>query len=846
MPYILKKTKDGFKVCLKSNPSRCFSKKGLPEERAKKQMQAIAISEHKEGGKRETWTEARAREDRQYEEFKKKNEEAKAKAHERTAKEARKAKLQRLINELKTQKTALERVVNPNFQEQIMKEYNDDIEKVQNYDFYGVSNPRLRDQLDKQYMQMWENMKNRPKVYGYLPHNRDTMYSRADPRYIKEVYETYGKPEPDFLDNVAGILEGATSMFFSKVPVIGQVFDTAMDLVHGELDKEDAPRAGEEISDVNYDVLGEDVEKRLAEEGKQQETFGQQLEDVSGQLGQYEDEFKLIDTQLTPQEIGQQAQEMAGTGKPKDMELYNKIKEKVYKEQPKHSLFRSARIQKEYKDAGGTYVGDKPGNKQGLKGWFDAKWISMNDYAHDGDIVPCGSARTEERYGEYPLCRPLKVAKKIGRVKALKMLKAKEDLQEKPLHTEKILGTDKFNIKKEMAGGFKFIGDAKPLTARLGGKVLLKKAIVEKFFPPSDSYKTYVEPFVGGGSIYFYKDKDGHKEVVNDLDPLIYNIFKGFQKYDAGKIAVAVNGNYTNKDFERILEQTPKDDFQKFIKQFLVNRLSYFAKSKSFGKPRISSNFLGYQERLADTTILNEDWKSVVSKYNKGKDVFFYLDPPFAPSDSSFQYDPVDLAELKKACDAIDNKGNKFLISFPKKDGVDAMFKGYKIHFIKTKYVGNRRRGGQTVQTEEVIITNYGVSGSGKFGKSNEEKQLASGEKSSNKFMQQLEKLNIAPDDYMTVARHLAKSKGYDPDKLSFASDGDHKLVYDSPEGIRKFGKVGYGDYIIYSYLERMGKVPKGTADSKRDRFHKSHRAMSKEYGLKKYSPNELALNINW
>jgi hypothetical protein len=43
-----------------------------------------------------------------------------------------------------------------------------------------------------------------------------------------------------------------------------------------------------------------------------------------------------------------------------------------------------------------------------------------------------------------------------------------------------------------------------------------------------------------------------------------------------------------------------------------------------------------------------------------------------------------------------------------------------------------------------------------------------------------------------------------------------------------------------------MGKVPKGTADQKRNTFQKSHRAMSKEYGLKKYSPNELALNINW
>jgi DNA adenine methylase len=439
------------------------------------------------------------------------------------------------------------------------------------------------------------------------------------------------------------------------------------------------------------------------------------------------------------------------------------------------------------------------------------------------------------------LCRPLKIAKKLGRPKILEMLKVKDDLKEKPLITEKLFNTDKFNIQKDM------VGLGKPLTARLGGKVLLKKAIVGKFFPNSSSYETYIEPFVGGGSVYFYKDKDDHKEIVNDLDPLIYTIFKGFQKYPAEKIADAVNGNYTVKDFNTIKASQPTDDFQKFIKLFLLNRLSYFAKSKSFGKPRINSNFEGYQERLDDATILNEDWKSVINKYNTGKDKFFYLDPPFVKSDSSFSYDAVDLNTLKKFADKIDKQGNKFLITFPARNGIESIFKGYNIHHLKTKYVGQRTRGGQTIPSEETVVSNYSInSGSGKFGKSDEKKALERGEKSSDAFMKQLEKLKISPDDYMTVARHLAKSKGYDPEKLAFASDGDHKLLYDSPEGLRKFGKVGYGDFIIWSYLERMGKVPKGTADQKRNTFQKSHRAMSKEYGLKKYSPNELALNINW
>ena len=37
--------------------------------------------------------------------------------------------------------------------------------------------------------------------------------------------------------------------------------------------------------------------------------------------------------------------------KPKDQELYNRIKAKVYKDNPKHSAYRSGQIVKQYKAA---------------------------------------------------------------------------------------------------------------------------------------------------------------------------------------------------------------------------------------------------------------------------------------------------------------------------------------------------------------------------------------------------------------------------------------------------------------------------------------------------------------
>jgi len=371
-------------------------------------------------------------------------------------------------------------------------------------------------------------------------------------------------------------------------------------------------------------------------------------------------------------------------------------------------------------------------------------------------------------------------------------------------------------------------GGLKPLTARLGGKVLLKKTIVKKFFPASSSYSTYIEPFVGGGSVYFFKEKDGHKEVVNDIDPLISNIFKGFKKYPSEQIAKDVNGNYTKNDFMNILKQKPSSEYQSFLQQFLVNRLSFFARSRTFGKPRINSTFEGYDERLSDATILNEDWKAVIKKYNK-KDSFFYLDPPAVAGDSAFKYPAVDVGELKTACDSI---VGKFCLTYPDKDDIQKVFKEYHCSKISTKYVGDRTTGGQTQTSTEWVITNYSQNvGSGK----------TSGEYVK-PFVEYLKEKEIQPEDYLKVVKYTASKKGYDPSLLSFDDDGKHKMIYDSPNGIRHFGSAKLNDHIIYLMKEGID-FPVGTASKKQKAYHKR---FTDGKVHEKYSPWELSLNLLW
>jgi hypothetical protein len=114
------------------------------------------------------------------------------------------------------------------------------------------------------------------------------------------------------------------------------------------------------------------------------------------------------------------------------------------------------------------------------------------------------------------------------------------------------------------------------------------------------------------------------------------------------------------------------------------------------------------------------------------------------------------------------------------------------------------------------------------------------------KFTTQLREIGLPPETYLEIARYVAKREGYDPTKLKMALNDDNKLSYSSPEGIKYFGKAGYGDYIIWSYLEMQGVVPEGHAEMKRCVFRKSHSKISDIHNLNKYSPNELAIRILW
>lgn len=246
------------------------------------------------------------------------------------------------------------------------------------------------------------------------------------------------------------------------------------------------------------------------------------------------------------------------------------------------------------------------------------------------------------------------------------------------------------------------------IISRVGGKFLLKEKILKEF-PPPDTYKIYVEPFVGAGHIFFSAPMV-EVNVLNDLDPIIPQLFKDVKKLKEEEIE-KIDLTPTKKLFDYYKQSHFKTALER-IQQFLfLNKNSYAGRMLSYTPIRYySKTNENIQNRIRETKqffkkhkiiIENKDYSVILDKYDSSN-TFFYLDPPYFETAKNVSYssvylDPVALAERLKHI-----KG-KFLLSYNDHPEIRRLFKGYKIQKITTRY---GVQGGSIIG-KELIIKNY-------------------------------------------------------------------------------------------------------------------------------------------
>jgi DNA adenine methylase len=306
---------------------------------------------------------------------------------------------------------------------------------------------------------------------------------------------------------------------------------------------------------------------------------------------------------------------------------------------------------------------------------------------------------------------------------------------------------------------YKILKKAKPFVKWVGGKSQLLEQF-EEYFPSelkNGSLKQYIEPFLGGGAMYFaisekYNIVNAHLSdlnkdlilayiVVQQKPECLLDFLKQFQdEYDTtnqekrNRLFLSVREHFNNQRFEI--------NYSKFYENWIPRAAQFIFLNKTcfnglfrlnskgefnvpYGKYETAAildeeNILSVSSVLQNATIMQSKYTDCYDKINKN--TFVYFDPPYRPISQTSSFtsyigndfcdkQQIELANFYRKIDY--EKGAKLMLSNSDPQNInpddrffEKAYKGYNICKVSaSRYVNCK--GSKRGRINELLITNY-------------------------------------------------------------------------------------------------------------------------------------------
>jgi DNA adenine methylase len=258
----------------------------------------------------------------------------------------------------------------------------------------------------------------------------------------------------------------------------------------------------------------------------------------------------------------------------------------------------------------------------------------------------------------------------------------------------------------------------KPLVKWSGGKSDEIKEIIP-YIP--DVYDTYLEPFIGGGALYFHTQPN--KSVINDVHPELIDLYKSAQQDGGCDEIYKFMQKHPNEESVYYQVRSSKgktalDNAKKFYylrKTCYRGMLRYNSKGEfniPFGRYK-TMNFEdllnpGYEALLKRTEIHNQSFEHIFNTYNSENN-FMFLDPPYDSEFTDYGYCSFGKEEHEKLATCFKETKIKCLMVIGKTPFIENLYKEYIVHEYPKKYRFKLHSGrvGDEINTKHLVIKNY-------------------------------------------------------------------------------------------------------------------------------------------
>ncbi len=273
----------------------------------------------------------------------------------------------------------------------------------------------------------------------------------------------------------------------------------------------------------------------------------------------------------------------------------------------------------------------------------------------------------------------------------------------------------------------KIVDVPRPFVKWAGGKRQIINRM-DRFFP--EEFDTYIEPFLGGGAIFFYLLPS--KAILIDINPELINTYQVIQE-DVVKLSESLKKHENEKEYYYKLRNIDRnlEEFNKWSKIEKASRTIYLNRCCYNGLYRVNSkgqynvpfgkyknpnfcdekNLWAVHEALKNVKIIQGGFERVLEFAEKGD--FIYFDPPYHPlsetsnftSYTKFDFGKESQIRLFEVFKELDKKGCKLLLSNSYNEFIIKLYKDYKIVTINAKRAINSdasKRG----KIKEVLVMN--------------------------------------------------------------------------------------------------------------------------------------------
>lgn len=256
----------------------------------------------------------------------------------------------------------------------------------------------------------------------------------------------------------------------------------------------------------------------------------------------------------------------------------------------------------------------------------------------------------------------------------------------------------------------------KPLIKWSGGKYDELRHIL----PHLPEYETYLEPFIGGGALFFRIAPE--KAVISDVHEELIDFYKSIQNGEARSIHDFMNEHGNEESvYYNVRGMKPTCQLEVAQRFYYLRKTCYrgmlrYNKSGGFNVPygrykTISYDSLlepAYEALLKRTTILLSGFETIFQTYNSPSN-FMFLDPPYDSEFTDYGYCSFGKEEHKLLAECFKSTRIKCLMVISKTQFIEDLYKDYIVDEYDKKYRFklHSNRVGSEINNKHLIIKNY-------------------------------------------------------------------------------------------------------------------------------------------